>query len=142
MFVAKFDKSTFVDQRFTRMLLKDTDVSADLLHALLNSLYGMFAIEAIGFGCGLGVLDASSTKLKKIYMINPRLISEKDAEEIVNLFNKMKDRNVMDTENELRDSVREEFDRKVLAAIGHGNLYERIKNSLLSMQHTRHTVNE
>ena len=54
----------------------------------------------------------------------------------------MKDRNVMDTENELRDSVREEFDRKVLAAIGHGNLYERIKNSLLSMQHTRHTVNE
>ncbi len=140
LFVAKFDDRTFVDQRFTRMLVKDTSVSADLLHALLNSLYGMFAIEAIGFGRGLGVLDASSTKLKNMYMINPAIISEKDAKEIVHLFSKIKKRNVMNTEDELKDKAREEFDRKVLAAIGHENLYESIKKSLLSMQHTRHAV--
>lgn len=140
LFVSKFDESTFVDQRFTRMLMKNTTISKDLLHALLNSLFGMFAIEAIGFGRGLGVLDASSTKLKNMYMINPQIISETDALEIVELFNKIKNRNVMDTENELKDSDREIFDRKVLRAIGHEELYDAIKGSLLSMQYTRHTV--
>ncbi|NBI64379.1 hypothetical protein D3Z38_15320 [Clostridiales bacterium] len=140
LFVSKFDESTFVDQRFTRMLVKNTDISIDLLHALMNSLYGMFAIEAIGFGRGLGVLDASSTKLKHIYMINPKLISEKDAKEIIELFHKMRRRNVMDTINELEDQERENFDRKILRAIGHEDLYESIKRSLLSMQHTRHAV--
>ena len=140
LFVSKFDESTFVDQRFTRMLMKNTTISKDLLHALLNSLFGMFAIEAIGFGRGLGVLDASSTKLKNMYMINPQNISDTDALEIVELFNKIKNRNVMDTENELKDSDREIFDRKVLRAIGYEELYDAIKGSLLSMQYTRHTV--
>lgn len=140
LFVSKFDESTFVDQRFTRMLIKDTNISKDLIHALLNSLFGMFVIEAIGFGRGLGVLDASSTKLKSIYMINPKIISDADALEIVELFGKIKNRNVMDTEEELEDADREIFDRKILNAIGYEELYDAIKESLLSMQHTRHTV--
>lgn len=140
LFVSKFDESTFVDQRFTRMLIKNTNISKDLLHALLNSLFGMFAIEAIGFGRGLGVLDASSTKLKNMYMINPQMISDTDALEIVELFGKIKNRNVMDTEDELKDADREIFDRKILKAIGHEELYGAIKDSLLSMQNTRHTV--
>lgn len=140
LFVSKFDESTFVDQRFTRMLMKDANISKDLLHALLNSVFGMFAIEAIGFGRGLGVLDASSTKLKNMYMINPQIISDTDALEIVELFGKIKNRSVMDTEDELKDADREIFDRKILKAIGHGELYDAIKESLLSMQYTRHTV--
>ena len=140
LFVAKFDEATFVDQRFTRLLLKKKEVSTDLIHALLNSVYGMFAIEAIGFGRGLGVLDASSTKLKNMYMINPDKISVQDAREIVNLFGKIKSREVMDTEDELNNPEREKFDRKVLDSIGHEELYESIKKSLLSMQHTRHCV--
>lgn len=140
LFVAKFEESTFVDQRFTRMLFKKNDISKELIHALLNSVYGMFAIEALGFGRGLGVLDARSTKLKNMYMINPEKISGKDTQEIIELFNKIKTRNVMDTEDELKDLDREAFDRKVLQAIGHEELYESIKKSLLSMQHTRHTV--
>lgn len=140
LFVSMFNESTFVDQRFTRMLVKDNSISKELIHALLNSLYGMFAIEAIGFGRGLGVLDASSSKLKKMYMINPCIISDGDAREIVALFDTMKNRNVMETEDELGDDIREKFDRKILRSIGHEELYESIKKSLLSMQHTRHTV--
>lgn len=140
LFVAKFDEPTFVDQRFTRLLLKNNDISADLIHALLNSVYGIFAIEAIGFGRGLGVLDASSSKLKNMYMINPEIISADDEKEILDLFAEIKSRDVMDTEVELNDPVRERFDRKVLAAIGHEELYEAMKKSLLSMQHTRHCV--
>lgn len=140
LFVAKFDESTFVDQRFTRMLIKDDSVSADLIHSLLNSMYGMFAIEAIGFGRGLGVLDASSTKLKNMYMINPTNISSQDSKEIIELFNKIKNRDVMDMQDEFRDVDREAFDRKILQSIGHEELYDSIKESLLSMQHTRHCV--
>ncbi len=140
LFVSEFNKSTFVDQRFTRMIIKDTNIPKDLIHALLNSLFGMFAIEAIGFGRGLGVLDASSTKLRGMYMINPEIISSADAVEITELFDKIKNRDVMDTEDELKDKDREKFDRKILLAIGHEELYDAIKNSLLSMQYTRHTV--
>lgn len=140
LFVSMFDESTFVAQRFTRMLIKDTNVSRDLLHALLNSLFGMFAIEAIGFGRGLGVLDASSTKLKNMYMIDPKIISDADAAEIIGLFNKIKNRKVMDTEDELKDADRSIFDRKILSAIGHEELYDSIRASLLSMQNTRHAV--
>jgi hypothetical protein len=140
LFVSKFLVSTFVDQRFTRMLIKDDSISKELLHALLNSVFGMFAMEAIGFGRGLGVLDASSTKLKKMYMIDPGRISRADEEMIVKLFDRIKDRNVMDTEDELNDPDRKEFDHKVLRAIGHEDLYESIVKSLLSMQFTRHAV--
>lgn len=142
LFVSKFKESTFVDQRFTRMLQKRNDISLDFIHALLNSLYGIFAIEAIGFGRGLGVLDASSTKLKKMFMINPHLISKKDETEIIRLFQVIKNRNVKDTEEELKDKDREQFDRKVLQAIGHEELYEHIRNSLLSMQDTRHAARQ
>lgn len=140
IFVSRFEERTFVDQRFTRLLIKNEGESAELLHALLNSLYGMFAIEAIGFGRGLGVLDASSTKLKNIYMINPAKISSADKEEIIALFSRVKNRPVMDTMQELSDADRERFDRKVLNSIGYERLYERIKASLLSMQHTRSAV--
>ncbi|MEG0565628.1 MAG: hypothetical protein RR590_05340, partial [Hungatella sp.] len=140
LFVAKFDESTFVDQRFTRLLLKNQEVSSDLIHALLNSVYGMFAMEAIGFGRGLGVLDASSTKLKHMYMIDPQRVAAQDRIEIIALFNKIKTRNVMNTKDELKDPDREAFDRKVLQAIGREPFYESIKKSLLSMQHTRHCI--
>ena len=140
LFISKFEERTFVDQRFTRFLFKENTCCHDLIHALLNSVYGMFAIEAAGFGKGLGALDTTSTKLKYMYMINPACISEQDAEEIVRLFHEIKSRNVLDTEDELEEPMREKFDRKVLAVIGQEELYVSIKKSLVSMQHTRHCV--
>ena len=138
LFVAKFDEPTFVDQRFTRMLLKSENINAKLIHAVLNSLYGMFAIEAIGFGRGLGVLDASSSRLKNMCMIDIDQISKQDAEEIIGLFENIKNREVMDIEDELKDPMRKEFDYKVLQSLGAQDLYEKIKESLVSLQHTRH----
>ena len=64
-------------------------------------------------------------------MINPRVISDSDALEIVELFNKIKNRNVMDIEDELKDSDREIFDRKVLQAVGHEEICDALKESLL-----------
>lgn len=59
---------------------------------------------------------------------------------MVGLFDQIKNRNVMDTEHELKDADREIFDRKILKAIGHEELYDAIKESLLSMQYARHSV--
>lgn len=140
LFVARFDEPTFVDQRFTCLLVKDTSVSLKLSHALLNSVYGMFAIEAIGFGRGLGVLDASSSNFKNIYMLNPHLLSIEEAEKIVQLFESIENRDVYDTEVELQDSKREVFDRFVLTSFGIEGYYEDIKHSLMSMQKTRLAV--
>ena len=64
-------------------------------------------------------------------MINPQVILDSDALEIVELFDKIKNRNVMDIEDELKDSDREIFDRKVLQAVGHEEIYDALKESLL-----------
>lgn len=107
---------------------KSKEELRQLGHTLLNSLSGMFAIKAARETDGVGV---SSTKLRSMYMINPRVISDSDALEIVELFNKIKNRNVMDIEDELKDSDREIFDRKVLQAVGHEEIYDALKESLL-----------
>lgn len=128
LFVSMPEENTFVNQQFIQIIVKDVNVSKDLVHALLNSLSGMFAIKAARETDGVGV---SSTKLRSMYMINPRVISDSDALEIVELFNKIKNRNVMDIEDELKDSDREIFDRKVLQAVGHEEIYDALKESLL-----------
>lgn len=140
LFIAELSESILVDQRLIAMKYKDSVANRDLVFALLNSLYGMFAIEANGFGRGQGVLDISKTGFQKIYMINPNLISKEDSEEIIELFSKIKNRDVMDIQDELSNKDRQAFDKKVLQSIGHEELYDCIKESLLSMQHTRHCV--
>ena len=140
LFIAELSESVLVDQRLIAMKYKDSVANRDLVFALLNSLYGMFAIEANGFGRGQGVLDISKTGFQKICMINPNLISKEDSEEIIELFSKIKNRDVMDIQDELSNKDRQAFDKKVLQSIGHEELYDCIKESLLSMQHTRHCV--
>lgn len=142
LFVARFKEASFVDQRFTRLLVKEDTVDIRLSHALLNSVFGMFAIEAVGFGRGLGVLDASSSNFKSISMLDPRRLEKEDAEDIIRLFTGIEARGVLDTPDEMQDTLREEFDRRVLKAFGIESYYEEIRNSLLSMQQTRLAVME
>jgi hypothetical protein len=122
------------------MKFKETTCNKELIFALLNSIYGMFAIEANGFGRGQGVLDISKTRFEKVYMINPNIISDEDANEIIELFQKLKSRDVLNVQEELEMKDREEFDRKVLHSIGCEYLHEKIKESILSMQRTRHRL--
>ena len=140
LFVAELSEKVLVDQRLIAMKYINDDESCNLIFALLNSLYGMFAIEANGFGRGQGVLDISKTRFKSVYMINPDEISENDAKEIVELFQIISNRKVLNVEEELSDFDRELFDRKVLKAINCEHLYDDIKKSIMSMQNTRHAL--
>ena len=75
-----------------------------------------------------------------MYMIDIDQISKSDAKEIIRLFKNIKTREVMDIEDELKNPARREFDYKVLQSIGAQDLYGKIKDSLLSLQHTRHCI--
>jgi len=137
-FYAAFDTPTFINQRLIGLKYK-TAVNRELCHALLNTMLSMFLIEFSGFGRGLGVLDINKSSISSSYMLNPALITEA-ADEIITAFSVLKNRTIKPTEEELRQADRIAFDRAVLRAYGIENLYDSIKNSLLSMQRTRLSV--
>ena len=69
---------------------------------MLNSILGIFYIEAIGFGRGLGVLDLNKNKVEERFrMLNPELISEESKAEIIELYKVMESRDVKSIRYEL-----------------------------------------
>ena len=119
LFVAKTKEPTFVDQRLIRFTVIDPEQNTELLHALLNSIYSICLIEAIGFGRGLGVLDINATKIREgLYTPNMELISEPKAVQILDLFESIKSRNVRPILDELNEPSRIEFDKAITKAIG------------------------
>src|SRR5690606_18770634 len=70
LFVAKLRERSFVNQRLIRFSRRTASVDVELCHALMNSLLGVFYIEALGFGRGLGVLDLNATKVaEKLHVL-------------------------------------------------------------------------
>jgi hypothetical protein len=139
LFFAKLREPSFINQRLIGLRLKRGN--KDLIHALLNTVFEMFVIEGLGFGRGLGVLDISKDNFEKTYMPDPKQISEKDANMIIKAFTKIETRNVLSVEEELAAADRKAFDKLVLRVLNIEDYYDRIKDSVLSMQRTRLSVN-
>ena len=137
LFFAKFESPSFINQRLIGLKTTADNPDIDLCHALLNSILGMFYIEAIGFGRGLGALDISSTTMRNAYMLNPNNIDSEQRERILEKFNSLLQREVYSTERELSEVDRIAFDHEVLRSYGIDQYYNDIKNSLLSMQRMR-----
>lgn len=137
LFFAKFESPSFINQRLIGLKTTADNPDIDLYHALLNSILGMFYIEAIGFGRGLGALDISSTTMRNAYMLNPNIIDSKQRERILEKFDVLLQREVYSTERELSEVDRIAFDYEVLRSYGIDQHYNDIKNSLLSMQRMR-----
>ena len=142
LFFAKFDTPSFVNQRLIGLRHKTSYSDEELNHALLNSVFTMFYIEAVGFGRGLGVLDINSNSIAKCRMLNPKLVNQTDRDKIVSAFNKLKCREIKKVSEELCDPTREEFEKAVFNAFGLTAIYDNVKTSLLSMQETRATARE
>ncbi len=142
LFFAKFETPSFVNQRLIGLTHKMEYPDEELNHALLNSMFTMFYIEASGFGRGLGVLDVNKDSIANCYMLNPKLVSKEDKNKIIKAFEKLKARNILKVSEELNDDIRLEFEHTVLSSFGIDNYFEKIKSSLLSMQETRATVKE
>lgn len=142
LFFARFHTPSFVNQRLIGLRHRPKYNDIELNHALLNSVFTMFYIEATGFGRGLGVLDINKNRIANSYMLNPKLVSPKSRTEILKAFEKLKARKICGTGEELCHADRVEFEHIVLRSFGIEHYYEKICHSLLSMQQTRATVKE
>lgn len=142
LFIAKMENRGFVDQRLIRFTSNNTEVDNELCHALLNSILGLFMIEASGFGRGLGALDLNPTKLNRgLFMLNPDLLSEEQKNVIKQKFLIIINRDVLDIEDEVIETQREEFDIAVLESFGIEEHYDAIRSSLLQIFRIRNSVN-
>lgn len=140
LFYSKFDEPTFINQRLIGLRRINDDVDMELCHALLNSMIGMFYIEAVGFGRGLGVLDINKASIERGMMMNPDLVSTENRENILEKFRIIANRQIRNTDEELINADRIDFEHAVLQAFNMDNHFEAIKQSLLSMQSTRRSV--
>ncbi len=140
--VHRLRNRSFVNQRLIRFTAKQaTDVDLNICHALMNSTIGLFLIEAIGFGRGLGALDLNATKLSnQLHILQPNLLSIQNKENILAAFAPLLNRNVLDITDEIQRPDRKEFDRIVLESFGAGSLQNDIYNSLMKLFHIRQTA--
>lgn len=142
LFFSKAPYPVFFDQRLTGLKRKSDKYNLDLLMALMNSIVGLYFIEAIGFGRGLGVLDLNKNKVEKNFKIlSPNYIAESWQEVIIDLYKKVEIRNVKPLLQELQMKDREEYDKAVLKAFGIEEYYDTIKQSLIQIFKIRKAVN-
>ena len=139
-FYSEFNQPTFINQRLIGLKFLNNTTNHQLCHALLNSIFEMFIIESTGFGRGLGVLDINTQNIQQSYMLNPFLLNDEQVEEIIQAFAPLKNRAILDVEQEINQADRVNFDLTVLRCFGIDAYYEDIKNSLLSMQRARLSV--
>ncbi len=116
LFVSRLESDAVVDQRFTQLnCLPNVDV--DLLLALLNSAIGLFYIEGLSFGRGLGALDLGSTRIKKaMRVLDPNRLDGNQALSVKSAFQPLQDRNIYSITEECKRSDRRVFDETVIEA--------------------------
>lgn len=137
LFFARFDEPTFINQRLIGLRMSSGHDDLPLYHALLNSVLGMFFVEATGFGRGLGALDINSTTMQNMLMLDPDRLTPEHRDTILTAFGPLTRREIGSTEQELAEEDRRTFDLAVLSAYGIERYYDRIKDALLSMQRMR-----
>jgi hypothetical protein len=142
MFYARFNQPTFINQRLIGLKRKRVTDDLNLLHALLNSILSLFYIEAVGFGRGLGVLDINKDSISKCYMLNPALLNENQKSDIMEKFEALMSRGIVDINQDMEDPVRREFDMAVLNAFGIGRYFDNIVSSLKAMRKVRKAVRQ
>ena len=142
MFYAKFNNPTFINQRLIGLKRKRATDDLDLLHALLNSIISLFYIEAVGFGRGLGVLDISKESIANCYMLNPDLLTHEQTLAIKEAFSSLKDRGIVDFDQDMDDPIRQSFDLAVLRAFKIEEYYSIILDSIKSMRKIRKAVGQ
>lgn len=130
-------RSFVANQRAICFTPFDSSLDKELCLALLNSTLGMFLIEASAAPMALGALDTRAETFKKMFMLNPDLISQDQRDEIVSAFGALKTRDIKDALEELQESDRKEFDLIVLKAFGIEEYAEQIRDSLSQMLRVR-----
>ncbi|MGI6497055.1 MAG: hypothetical protein ACOX5G_13465 [Kiritimatiellia bacterium] len=141
LFFIRLTPRAFTNQRLTRLVANAT-TDVDLCHALLCSLTGCLYLEAIGFGRGLGALDLSASRLRNnLWMLDPARIAPSDRTRILTAFSTLKNRDVMDFEDEVMRTDRQTFETTVLEAFGLNAWKDQIQKTALDLHRIRNAAN-
>lgn len=142
LFVGRLSPPAFVDQRLVR-LLPSGRIDVGLCHALLNSSIGMFIIEGLGFGRGLGALDLNKDRIDAyMHMLNPGLLEHGQIAEIRDAFEPLLNRDILSVADELEQRDRQNFDETVLDAFGLRVSREQIYDCLRGLVEIRSTAKD
>ena len=142
LFFCRFDTPAFINQRLIGLNLRNGNGDIELIHALLNSIFTMFYIEASGFGRGLGVLDINKDKISNCYMFNPAHLDRQQRNAIVNAFELLINREILPLDEDLQSQDRLQFEQIVFESYGIIDYLPSVIDSLLSMQRTRATATQ
>ena len=141
LFVGRLDPPAFVDQRMVR-LVPTGDIDVALFHALMNSTIGMFIIEGLGFGRGLGALDLNKDRIEAyMHMIDASVLNDEQTAAILDGFSPLLNREILDVADELEQVDRQEFDDRIIEALGLHVEREHIYDCLRGLVEIRSTAN-
>lgn len=140
LFVGRVDPPAFADQRLVR-LEPIGAVDIDLAHALLNSAIGMFIIEGMGFGRGLGALDLNKDRIEDfMHVLDPSRLNQAGISSIKTAFAPLLQRDILDVADELEQADRQAFDDAVIAAFALSISRQRVYDGLLTLVGIRQTA--
>jgi hypothetical protein len=141
LFVARLDPPAFVDQRLIR-LDQNEGVDIELCHALLNSTIGMFIIEGLGFGRGLGALDLNKDRIESyLHVLSPEGLEEDQITRIKDAFNPLTAREILGVADELEQVDRQNFDDVIIDVFNLSLLRNQLYDNLRSLVEIRLTAN-
>lgn len=125
-----------IDQRLIALQVVD-GINVELLAAILNSVHTLLTIELKGTSRNLGALDLNANYLKELRLLNPNLIKCSDEHSILQAFEKIKNREILPVNEEIKMQDRKEFDEAVLRAFGINpgvlpNLYALLEDLVLN----------
>jgi methylase of polypeptide subunit release factors len=131
--VYRSENPIFMNQRLIRLTAKQGD--KELMHALLNSAFGMAAQEFLGFGRGEGVLDLRNDSVKEdMRMLDPIKITPDHARKIKDAFKPLLDREALTVFKEFEKTDRLAFEDAILSAYGlqrhRDELLDLVKNAV------------
>jgi len=143
-FWGRMNPRSAVNQRVTAFRVKnEIKNEIELLHALLNSLPDLFMLAASGFGRGQGATDFTKEGIMQISILDINAISVADKADIVQLWQKLKEKPVMPIKEQLNDLEWENFNKKVFSVYGlEDDVYQLMKANFVSMIERRLSANK
>ncbi|MCB9044679.1 MAG: SAM-dependent DNA methyltransferase [Chitinophagales bacterium] len=145
LFIARLAERSFVDQRVIPLIKREdySELELDFFHALLNSTFSMFFIEALGFGRGMGALDLNSVRFKSSFKIlDPDLIDEDAKQRVVESFRPLTNRNRLPLLDELNNPDRVLFEQTLLREYNLEDYWEPLYQALTTLYSIRFAVND
>lgn len=117
LFYCYFPNKIAIDQRFIAIDILD-DSRKDLIGCLYNFTYTLYVMELQGVARYLGALDLNSNIIKNMPILDPSSPNDIEMQEILDSYQKIKNREVLPILEEIRREDRKLFDLTICRIYG------------------------